>query len=270
MALDSTWTSAELGHKVCDALVAKGKLKAKPAFIREDREAKIVGIFENINLDGQKMNSFTNIGPLEMLVRKGTDGETWVQDVLAALTAMLPQEVATATKQMGMDDATKAELEAAHQKTVQKIERAEQQQQQQQQEDGVANKENGKGNGKNGNRDRGYDREDRNGWDNGGYKEDRGKGGGYRDRGGERGGWNDNAGPREESGGKGYGGKGKGEEGGFKGGGKGRHKDRSEMKCNNCGNFGHKSRDCPEPVNEEAVRQRLAAKAAREAKTNEE
>ena len=36
--VDATWSSAQLSKAVCDALVADGKLKEKPAFIRNDRE----------------------------------------------------------------------------------------------------------------------------------------------------------------------------------------------------------------------------------------
>ena len=39
-------SSADLAKALCDLLVATGKLKASPGFIREDREAKLVGIFE--------------------------------------------------------------------------------------------------------------------------------------------------------------------------------------------------------------------------------
>mmetsp|Transcript_32581 Transcript_32581/g.75699 ORF Transcript_32581/g.75699 Transcript_32581/m.75699 type:complete len:203 (-) Transcript_32581:93-701(-) len=80
----------------------------------------------------------------------------------------------------------------------------------------------------------------------------RGKGGsssGFRDRDREEG-WGDSGGGRCPAAPKERGGKGKGK------------RDRSAMQCLNCKQFGHKSRDCPEPVDEEAVRQRLAAKAA--------
>lgn len=73
---DPAWTAAEVAHALCDSLVAAGKLRSSPvrtsslaagsfclgaalrpasaldvppqqqAFIREDREAKIAGIFE--------------------------------------------------------------------------------------------------------------------------------------------------------------------------------------------------------------------------------
>jgi len=49
---DTTWDCAALAKAVCDTLVADGKLKEKPAFIRTDREAKIAKIFEGAKLDG--------------------------------------------------------------------------------------------------------------------------------------------------------------------------------------------------------------------------
>jgi|EP01049_Picozoa_sp_SAG25_P005145 hypothetical protein len=42
---DPAWTSEDLARVLCDNLVAAGKLRSQPAFIREDREAKIAGVF---------------------------------------------------------------------------------------------------------------------------------------------------------------------------------------------------------------------------------
>ena len=69
------------------------------------------------------MMSFDNPGPLEMLVRKGTNGEVWVQQVIDALVDMLPESAATATKKMTMDESTKAELEAAKEESAMQRER---------------------------------------------------------------------------------------------------------------------------------------------------
>jgi len=251
-----SWSSAELGHALCDALVAKGDLKEKPAFIRTDREAKIVQIFEAIGLDGQKMNSFDNPGPLEMMIRKGTNGEAWVQQALAALVDMLPAEAAAASKKMGMDEDTKAELEAAKEKTAQRRDRQEEQ---------------GEDNGGKGRRDR----------DEGEYGGGKGRSDGG--EGGDRGGGKSQGKGRfdRDDGESGY--RGGGERGPLqcfncdgmghsardcpeppkpKGEGKGKRHDRKEMQCNNCKQFGHKSRDCKQPVDEEALAERLAARKA--------
>jgi len=95
MTVEQSWSSKDLAHALCDALVAKGQLKEKPAFIRTDREDKIAGIFETIALDGEKMCSFENVGPLEIMIRRGTNGEAWVAQVQDALIAMLPEGVAS-------------------------------------------------------------------------------------------------------------------------------------------------------------------------------
>ena len=59
-ACDEKWTSAELAAKCCDTMVAAGKLRATPAFIREDREAKLVKIFEGAKLDDAKVLACKN------------------------------------------------------------------------------------------------------------------------------------------------------------------------------------------------------------------
>ncbi|OLP93204.1 hypothetical protein AK812_SmicGene24918 [Symbiodinium microadriaticum] len=74
-AFEEQWSNKDLAHALCDTLVEKGQLKEKPAFVRLDREAKIADIFGSVGLDGAKMASFTNPGPLEVLVRKQTEGE---------------------------------------------------------------------------------------------------------------------------------------------------------------------------------------------------
>mmetsp|Transcript_133781 Transcript_133781/g.416098 ORF Transcript_133781/g.416098 Transcript_133781/m.416098 type:complete len:257 (-) Transcript_133781:80-850(-) len=239
---EESWTAAELSHALCDALVERGHLKAKPAFIRTDREAKIAGVFESVGLDGARMNSFDNPGPLEMIVRKGTNGEAWVQQVIDALVHMLPEEAASAEKKMTMDENAKEELAAAKEKSAQRRDRLQAQEEEQAKEKG----DGGKGRGK-GERREPREREE-GGWDAPPRRprEDRSQtmecyncgamGHSSRDC---------PEPPKERSGGKGKG-----------------KRDRAAMQCLNCKQFGHKSRDCPEPVNEDAVRERLAAKAA--------
>lgn len=117
-AFEEQWSNKDLAHALCDTLVEKGQLKEKPAFVRLDREAKIADIFGSVGLDGAKMASFTNPGPLEVLVRKQTEGEAWVDDVVATLVAMLPENVAHAERKVEIDESTKHELEEAHEQTL--------------------------------------------------------------------------------------------------------------------------------------------------------
>lgn len=284
--VDASWSEAELAHALCDKLVLDGKLKAKPEFIRKDREAKIVTVFEGVNLDGAKMGTFDNPGPLEMLLRKATNGEIWTQQVIDGLVSMLPEDVAKQQKSMTMDEETREELAAAKEKSAQRRERL--------QEEG---EEKRAGGGRDGERD--FENGERG--ERGGDRGDKGKGGGYgkgrsdrdgdgKGRDGERGGgrfdrgdggereergWGDSGRDRRPKGGdgeeRGWGGgdrdrkpKGGGDEEGGKGEGKakGKRRDRAAMECLNCKQMGHKSRDCPEPPDPELVRQRLAARAA--------
>ena len=41
---DATWDFAALSNAVCDTLVDQGKIRAKPAFIRGDRQTKIAEV----------------------------------------------------------------------------------------------------------------------------------------------------------------------------------------------------------------------------------
>ena len=74
-------------------MVAAGKLRATPAFIREDREAKLVKIFEGAKLDGAKVLACKNARELEVIIRNATEGEGWVDHVQSAMKTFLPADV---------------------------------------------------------------------------------------------------------------------------------------------------------------------------------
>jgi len=278
MSFNTAWDFGQLANEVCNILVKKGQLKEKPAFIRGDRQEKIKQIFESIGLDGARMATFDNSGPLETCIRRGTNGEAWVQQVLDSLVSLLPEEVAKASKNMAMDEGVKEEMEAAKERSEQRRQRLAENEEKEREENGGRPPRSGPG------------RSDRNGGDrpNGGYRdrdgerEDRGggKGGDFeRQGGGGKGGdredrWGDSGGrPRNNDnmecyncGKTGHASRDCPEPRKEKGKGRGKfNKDRSEQQCFNCKQFGHRSRDCPEPPDEELVRQRLAAKADKEA-----
>ena len=108
---DPTLSPADLARVVCDNLVAAGKLKATPAFIREDREKKIAGLFETVGLSGEKMNTFSNPRECEVLIRGATQGESWVDDVQQAVKSLLSAEAAAAAPKSEVSEEMKeAEL----------------------------------------------------------------------------------------------------------------------------------------------------------------
>jgi len=123
MSFDPKWNCEDLAKALCDDLVATGQLKEKPAFVRTDREAKIANIFKDVDLDGEMMASVSNPGPIEKGIRKCTQGEPWVEQVIAGLVAMLPEEIANADKQIDMDEQTKEELSVARDSTARRRER---------------------------------------------------------------------------------------------------------------------------------------------------
>jgi len=91
-ACDAAWTSAELAAKCCDTMVAAGKLRTTPAFIREDREAKLAKIFTSAKLDGAKVLACANARELEVIIRNATQGEGWVDHVQSAMKSFLPAD----------------------------------------------------------------------------------------------------------------------------------------------------------------------------------
>jgi len=125
MAFETTWSSEDLAKNLCDGLVASGQLKEKPAFIRTDREKILADIFIQLKLDGAKMDSFKDAGPLETLVRSGTQGQAWVDAVVSGLKKMLSVDVLAANLTLGMSEEAKDELAAAREKTQQIRERNE-------------------------------------------------------------------------------------------------------------------------------------------------
>jgi len=97
----------ELAKAVCDKLVADGKLKEKPAFIRNDRQAKIVKVFTDANLDPDSLTTMTGRA-VEVAVRKATEGEAWVDDVQRVLQGMLSEDMAKSTEGVQESEEMKA------------------------------------------------------------------------------------------------------------------------------------------------------------------
>lgn len=104
--VDTAWSSSDLARQVCDVLVADGRLKEKPAFIRADREKKICGVFEAARLDGSMMATMTGRA-VEVAVRNATQGEAWVDDVQRVLKGMMSEEQAAKTDGVAESDEMK-------------------------------------------------------------------------------------------------------------------------------------------------------------------
>jgi len=233
MVFDAAWTPEDLAKHLCDDLVANGLLKEKPAFIRADREKVIADIFVKMGLDGAKMGSFKDAGPLETLLRTRTQGQAWVDSVLKGLISMLPKDVAKAQITIGMSEEAKQEMEEAQEKTLQARRAREEGGKSgggyRDDDNGEFANFSGRNRGSGGGKGGGRDRDDDDAFAN--FGRNRGGGGGDQEcfNCGEVGHMSrDCDAPRKP-----------------KGGGKSRGG--SDQECFNCGQVGHMSRDCDEP-----------------------
>ena len=111
---DASWSSEELVSKLCDMLVASGKIRSTPAFIRTDREAKLVKVFTSAGIDGAKMGTLTK-ETLKITIRNATQGEGGVDDVQTAMITFLPAEaqLAKATVTSESEELKKVRTEVA-------------------------------------------------------------------------------------------------------------------------------------------------------------
>eukprot|EP00419_Tripos_fusus_P008697 CAMPEP_0172660744 /NCGR_PEP_ID=MMETSP1074-20121228/4233_1 /TAXON_ID=2916 /ORGANISM="Ceratium fusus, Strain PA161109" /LENGTH=181 /DNA_ID=CAMNT_0013476385 /DNA_START=133 /DNA_END=674 /DNA_ORIENTATION=+ len=80
-----------LAKEVCDRLQKKGLLKAKPEFIRKDREARLVEIFGKANIDGRTLPSIGGRKRLEVHLLSVTEGEAcaWLGNVVNELAEIV-------------------------------------------------------------------------------------------------------------------------------------------------------------------------------------
>ena len=69
-----------------------------------------------IGLSGEKLNSFTNPRELEVAIRGGTEGESWVDDVQEGMKAMMTAEAAAAAPVIAMSEEAKAATASAQTK----------------------------------------------------------------------------------------------------------------------------------------------------------
>lgn len=83
-----TWTSAQLAAGVCDDLVANGRMREKPEGIRKEREKSLAETFQKAMLDGARMKTITSL-ELDVIIRRYTKGQSWVEDVQAMLKEMM-------------------------------------------------------------------------------------------------------------------------------------------------------------------------------------
>ena len=95
LAMMPSWTCADLAEAVCDKLISEGKLRPKPPSLRAEREAKLIEVFTKGELNGARMSEIMNEKSpgreINMIMRRFTKGQTWVDDVQLALSGMVEQ-----------------------------------------------------------------------------------------------------------------------------------------------------------------------------------
>lgn len=120
--VSETTTTAELVSSICDALVTAGKIRTTPAFIRTDREAQILKVFDKAGLDGKKLLSMSTAREVDTSIRNVTQGEPWVDDVIEATKAFLPEAVASVTTDAPESEEVKKAKQAMREKSAARIE----------------------------------------------------------------------------------------------------------------------------------------------------
>ena len=88
MSATLSWSHADLARAVCEVLVSDGRLNDKKPGARAEREQRLTQIFEAAKLDGAKLAKITVRG-VEALVRKATQGESWVDSVIDAIKSWM-------------------------------------------------------------------------------------------------------------------------------------------------------------------------------------
>jgi len=103
--------SAEaLAEEVCDRLSKKGLLKANPSYAYKVREAELVEIFEEANLDGRTLLSIGESRRLEEHLLGVTAGEAcaWLDHVISELNEMVQDLEMASAEQAGAIEGTNA------------------------------------------------------------------------------------------------------------------------------------------------------------------
>jgi hypothetical protein len=113
---DPSWSAEDLARVLCGRLVADGKLRSSPSFIREDREAKLGTLFSSLGLGGERMLSFASARELEVLIRGATEGQSWVDDVQHGLGTLLTDSAASAAPVVALSEEAAAATAAVQQR----------------------------------------------------------------------------------------------------------------------------------------------------------